>query len=147
MIVGIMRHAKAEAKRPGIPDSNRRLTPEGKSQVESIAEILPWKPSKIIHSPYLRARETALLLASKLGVAAVEESSLLEPDRFNVEAFRELASDGALLVGHAPSVEEVLSSLLGCRVKMKTASVAILEINGDSATLIALLVPPTSRIP
>ncbi len=147
MIVGIMRHAKAEPKSPGIPDEERRLTDEGRKQVAVVAEILPWRPSKIIHSPYIRARETAELLAAKLGVSQVEASLLLAPNSFNPDAFKRLASDGVLMVGHSPSVEEVLTSILGCRVKMKTASVAILEVEGDRATLLALLAPPTSSIP
>jgi len=147
LIVGVMRHAKAEPKKPGLPDEDRRLTDEGRKQVEAIAGVLPWKPSRIIHSPYVRARETAELLASKLGVTNVEESGLLAPDRFDLGAFKKLASDGVLMVGHAPSVEEVLSSLLGCQVKMKTASIAIVEVTGDMAVLLSLLVPPTSSLP
>ncbi len=147
MIVGVMRHAKAEPKKPGLPDEDRRLTDEGRKQVEAIADVMPWRPSRIIHSPYVRARETAELLASKLGITNVEESRLLTPDKFNLDAFKKLASDGVLMVGHAPSVEEVLSGLLGCRVKMKTASIAILEVTGNSVTLLALLVPPTSSLP
>ena len=146
MIIGIMRHAKAEPKKPGLPDKDRRLTSEGRKQVEAIASILPWRPARIVHSPYVRARETAEILAAKLGVASVEASSLLEPNRFNLDAFKHLASDGVLMVGHAPSVEEVLSGLLGCRVKMKTASIAVLEMTGDKASLLALLIPPISGI-
>ncbi|MEB3816399.1 MAG: histidine phosphatase family protein [Desulfurococcales archaeon] len=146
MIVGVMRHARAEPKSPGLPDSERRLTEEGRRQAESIARLLPWRPSRIVSSPYRRALETAEVIARETG-APLEVSELLAPDSFNLEAFKKLAADGVLLVGHAPSVEEVVGGILGCRVKMKTASVAVMEVEGDgSATLLALLLPPGSKL-
>ena len=147
MIFGVMRHAKAEPAREGLRDEERRLTEEGRRQVEALARVLPWRPRVIVHSPLARARETAEILAGLLGVGEVVESELLRPDRMSVEALRSLAGDGVLLVGHAPSVEEALSGLLGCRVRLKTASVAIVRLESGRPELLALITPPGTSLP
>ncbi len=148
MIFGVMRHAKAEPAREGLRNEDRRLTDDGRRQLEALAGVLTWKPRVIVHSPLARARETAEILARLLGVGEVVESELLRPEKMDFEALRALVGDGVLLVGHAPSVEEALSGLLGCRVRLKTASVAIVRIDDDGRPeLLALIIPPGTRLP
>ena len=149
MLVGLMRHGKAEPAREGVGDEERRLTPEGRRLTEDVARILPWRPRVIYTSPLRRAVETAEIVAGLLGGVEVHVAEELRPDRFNAEAFRRLAGEGVLMVGHAPSVEETLSALTGCRAKMKTSSIAIIDYDPSTGTgrLLALLVPPTAELP
>jgi len=149
MLLALMRHGKAEPKGEK-PDELRSLTSEGFRDVESVAGLLPFKPSIVYSSPYRRAIQTAEVVASRYGVkvSIVEE---LKPGVFTVDSLRKInVRDRALLVGHAPSIELVLSSLIGGgSVKMKASSIAIIEVEEldySMATLIALLIPPTVRL-
>ncbi len=149
MILGFMRHGKAEP-RGSRPDRERRLTPEGREDSIRVARILPFRPSTIYSSPLVRAVETAEAVAEALGGVSVITSELLEPGVFGVESLRELnPQDGSLLVGHAPSIEKVVSALIGgCPVKMGTSYVAILEleeIDRGRGSLLALIGPPSNQ--
>ncbi|MCE4598713.1 MAG: histidine phosphatase family protein [Desulfurococcales archaeon] len=145
MIIGFMRHGKAEPKGEK-PDEDRSLTSEGRRSVESIAGILPFKPSIVYSSPYKRALQTAEIIASIHGVG-IRVSDKLKPGVFSMDSLREInPGDKALLVGHAPSIEMVVSSLVGGgNIKMKPSSVAIVEaesLDYSAAILVALLLPP-----
>src|SRR5579871_1461271 len=65
----LFRHGIAEEPRPGRPDAERALTPEGKKKLRAILKVAreaEVQPSLILTSPYVRAVETAELAAQIL---------------------------------------------------------------------------------
>lgn len=104
----LMRHAETEAVRPGSPDRDRRLTPDGERWAAAVGEALRASgvaADLVVASSAVRARQTA----EGLGFAA----PLVVGDRlYNaggetiLREVREL-EDGAehvVLVAHAPGV-------------------------------------------
>ncbi len=101
----LVRHAHASG---GSPDSGRPLSADGLAQVRRLAVILrqggAFAPEEIWHSTLLRARQTAELLASEMGLKApLREISGLEPDAPPGEVIPRLkAGRSVALVGHNP---------------------------------------------
>ncbi len=140
-----MRHGKAEEKKPGMRDEDRKLTSEGRRDVEAIARLIPDRPEVIYTSPLVRARETAEIVASVHGtrVVVVEE---LSPNKASLEALRNLEIvDKTLFIGHAPSIEKIVSELIGGgKVKIKAGGLAVVEaeaLEKGKGTLTLLLTP------
>jgi phosphohistidine phosphatase len=122
MKVLIIRHAIAvERGTPGIADDDRPLTPEGRARFEKaargLARIAP-APDAILTSPLPRARETAEIAARAFDCAPPRASDALIEARPDAVA-RLLAAqrDARLvaLVGHEPSLSELIAIWLGAR--------------------------------
>ena len=120
MLAYLIRHAAALPKSaPGVSkDSLRPLTLEGVKQMKEAAAGLATvaKPELVVCSPYLRAMETARILASALESAPpVETSEALLPDASPSGALsfvgRARASSVAL-VGHEPQMGELASLMI-----------------------------------
>src|SRR5688572_14682742 len=86
MDVLVVRHAPAldrdEAKRQGMPDHERPLTPEGQRSMKRIARGLVSRVpslSLLVTSPWRRAVETGDLLSSRYGRLQRLESDALVP--------------------------------------------------------------------
>lgn len=114
----IMRHGPAEPA-GGRGDAGRRLTPEGRKQVQStasqLAQLLP-APQAIWSSPLARAHETAELLAAAFASEASEITPLLEPGFEPWPLVDALAASGSgpfVVVAHAPDVSRLTGWLLG----------------------------------
>lgn len=72
--VYLVRHCEAEGQRPDAP-----LTGEGVRQSEKLAEFLSDAGiSRIISSPFMRARDSVLPLSKRLGVEIEEDARLSE---------------------------------------------------------------------
>ncbi len=103
--------AKAEAEDPGRP-----LTPKGRSDVEALARkaaAIGIRAGSILHSPKLRSKQTAAILASSLHARAFEVEGLL-PDDGPMTARDLVESEGKdlVLVGHMPHLSRLCSLLL-----------------------------------
>lgn len=106
----IMRHGEAA---PGRPDPERVLTARGRREVARMGDWLagrddlPAAHLRLLASPYVRARQTAELVAESLG-CKVEILSILTPDdppAAVVDWLLEQAGQGPLmLVSHMPLV-------------------------------------------
>jgi phosphohistidine phosphatase len=133
MLLVLMRHGKAEPKKSSLSDFDRRLTDVGKEDVALVARLLPVKPEIIFTSPLKRAVETAEIASRELGGVEVKVAWELEPERASLSSLRELNVlnySSVLLVGHAPSLEELASTIIGGgRIKMPSASVAGIELS------------------
>jgi phosphohistidine phosphatase len=145
MKIVIFRHGEAEERKPGQGDEERRLTEKGRRDVEVVARALPWKPSKIYTSPLLRAVETAKIIASIHGVDVVV-TDYLRPGQISVENLLKLGVvDSAVLVGHAPSIESLVSELIGGgNIKLKAGSAVGIELTNicrGCGALIFILIP------
>ncbi len=137
-----MRHAKAEdPDRSLYPDDSKRpLSREGKKQIEEVAEGLDrtkLRVDRLFSSPYVRARETAAVVAEKIEFAGktVYTDALCPHAGFG--GLRDLIDrcvDGetVLLVSHEPFLSAAVSGLLtgaaDLPVAFKTAGVCCLDI-------------------
>jgi phosphohistidine phosphatase len=119
----LLRHGLAEERAPSGPgrDADRRLTPKGKRKVWRVAaamEALGLRFDAILSSPYVRARETAEIVAEAFNLAgALSFVSALTPGGSHemlVRALRELKPrpEAVLLVGHEPHLSEFASLLV-----------------------------------
>ena len=149
MIVMFFRHGKAEPLRAGISDEERKLTNEGRYDVELVAKAIPYKISRIYTSPLVRARETAEIIAKTYNVT-INVVNELKPEICSLSSISRLdIVDGTVLVGHAPSIENVVSELIGGgKIKLKAGAVAMVDVEKlvkGGGTLIALITPDTAR--
>ncbi len=151
MRLTLIRHAIAEE---GADDAARPLSPEGRKrfarEVEGL-EALGVRLGRVLHSPKLRALETAELLAG-LAPGGLEVSALLAhaPSQALLDA---LGGDDLALVGHEPHLSTLLAWLvsgdrtLGAHVELKKGAVAVLEgePRPGGMELVALLPPKVLR--
>jgi phosphohistidine phosphatase len=121
VLIHLLRHGEAckiggEISR----DEERTLTPAGRAELErslraAAADLEP--PERILHSPYVRARQSAKVLARVLGCRGnLEATDSLTPEADPHEILRELASVGRgtaiALVTHEPFAGRLLGLLL-----------------------------------
>jgi phosphohistidine phosphatase len=117
MILYLIRHAHAV---DGADDAARALSKKGRDQAKAMGEFLRQRelfaPTELWHSPLVRARETAELLAdkAKLGARLVETGGLLPEDNPARIALRLERSDidSLALVGHEPYMSALASLLV-----------------------------------
>lgn len=149
MIIAVFRHGEAEEKKPSLPDELRRLTDKGRQDVELVARALPWRPSIVYTSPLLRAVETAKIIGGVYGVEVVVTEAL-RPESTSIDSIKSLElKDLAILVGHAPSIEKLVSELIGGgNIKLEAGAVACIELSDvckGCGTLILLVTPRAIR--
>jgi phosphohistidine phosphatase len=119
----ILRHGIAVE--PGTPsyakDADRPLTPEGERKLGQIAdamEALELSFDLILSSPYLRARQTAEIIAEALnGSKCLSLSDNLTPNGSPKKLVESLNAvrpppESILLVGHEPYLSEFISLLV-----------------------------------
>jgi phosphohistidine phosphatase len=160
----ILRHGIAEENNPDAPanDSRRRLTSEGAKKIQRIAKgmkALELDFDLILSSPYVRARETAALVAKEFG--AEKKLSLVEalvPDGNPKDLVDQLKSvpkknRHILLVGHEPYLSRFISLLISgdtcLPITLKKGGLCKLSLKsiqyGRCATLEWLLTPGQNR--
>ena len=121
MVLYLVRHAAASGRDPDRwPDDSRRpLTPEGEEEFRLAARGLIGLTSRvdvILRSPYLRAWQTAQILAELDSWPAPKSFPVLEPTLppekavLALEAYSEAGS--VALVGHRPGLHELAAYLL-----------------------------------
>jgi len=151
----ILRHGKAEPGHPGEPDSNRRLTEEGKQLSRLVlarAAAAGVQPLTVLVSPYIRAQETAEIAREMLGLrsAALPSNALLpdsHPETLWDEVRLHQQDPQLMLVGHNPLLSEFLTLLLaaGVAIDLKTSGLACVDVGSASAQprgrLVWLLTP------
>jgi phosphohistidine phosphatase len=121
MRIYVMRHGPAEDVAPTGRDRDRALSTEGRATVERTASALRrvrGEPlPRVVSSPLVRARQTAELMAARVGVPSleIEHDEGLAPDEPPpmglVVSLLEAGTD-TLLVGHHPQVIVLLRSLV-----------------------------------
>ena len=137
-----LRHGKAvEPGTHGVADDfSRELTPKGIAEMESEAEafeLLAIRPDVILTSPLLRAKQTAEIVARRLGLKKqLIETGLLEPG-CDLDRLRKLLGQHAscarvLLVGHEPDLGELSSHLLGAStpIPFRKGGVCRIDVRG-----------------
>lgn len=136
MKLWIVRHAIAEDPGPGGDDAARALTPRGRLRFEEAVRGLRRTGARfdlVLHSPLLRAQETAELLAPLCRGRLQVAGELAAPPG---EALLELAQgDSVAMVGHEPHVSALVGWLafgaarapLFGGVQFKKGAVALLD--------------------
>jgi phosphohistidine phosphatase len=138
----IVRHAIAvERGTPGVPDDERRLTPEGKRRFRRAARGLARlvsRPDALLTSPLPRARETAEIAARAWGRVAVKTiDALRDGDNAALETALGARGDDALvaIVGHEPHLSSLLARLLDSRrsdrLAFRKGGAALVEVPGS----------------
>ena len=114
----LVRHGHAGTKEGWSGDDRLRpLDARGRRQAEHLVGVLsPWRPSRIVSSPYLRCLQTMEPLAATTGLRAEHDDALTPVHvRRAVELVRRLSSataaDGVVVCTHGEVRGEVLAEL------------------------------------
>jgi len=149
-----IRHAIAVPAGGGMRDEDRPLSPEGEQRFSQTARMLARiadKPSAILTSPHLRARQTAAVAAKAWGnLRPIAEPALAEGDWPGIcRALAPYAEDDTIaLVGHESWISMTTARLLGSRnhraFDYRKGGVALVEVEDVQACKGALLwfIPP-----
>ena len=130
----LIRHAIAAPRTPALPDAERPLTREGRQRfAQAVAGMqhLGIRLQQVYHSPWLRAAETAALLAPVLQGDLSPTQALARPP--DADLLHEINQTPVALVGHEPWMSELLAWLLtgspaaGAMFAFKKGGVASLE--------------------
>jgi phosphohistidine phosphatase len=140
----LFRHGIAEDGDPGSPDSARELTDDGREKAAAVVKMARKtgvRPSLILTSPYVRARQTAQIAADELAF----EGDILNIDSLVPhsspekvwQSIRDHADETAiLLAGHEPLLSQLVAWLLNApslRVEMKKAALVRIDVEAPRA--------------
>jgi phosphohistidine phosphatase len=117
----ILRHGKAVDRREGLPDGERTLTKKGTRDIRRISRWMARSgviPDVIVSSPLPRAKETAEIVADRIGFGgSVSLWDELAPGPDPAAVVARLGElEGAslpLLVGHEPQLSSLIALLIG----------------------------------
>jgi len=134
-----MRHAKSDWDADYGSDHDRPLNERGVRDARSMGRVLAahgLEPQVVISSTALRAKTTAQLAIEEGGWEAELrlDATLYESgpeDALGVGASAPEVSR-LMMVGHQPTWSMLAAELTGERVEMKTATVAVIELEMDS---------------
>ncbi|MEE2752266.1 MAG: histidine phosphatase family protein [Myxococcota bacterium] len=133
MLLFLMRHGSAE---PGLgSDADRRLTDRGRSEVQAIAHALQrarFEPGVIVHSPLVRAQQSADLLSAWFGgLRCVEVPEVVEGGDALLARLEELGLENPLVLGHEPGIPRLATRMTGLteRLLFHCAAVAVLSVD------------------
>ncbi len=155
----VVRHAIAVPRgTPGIADEKRPLTPEGEARFKQaaagIARLFE-RPDALLTSPWLRARQTAAILARAWsGLEPVDTPALAGRPFTELAAVldRHPRKSTVAIVGHEPHLSSLLARLVGGRhpdrLEMKKGAIALLDLPGrlaEGGTLLMFIPPRVLR--
>ena len=158
MFLHLLRHAHAgDAFTYDGPDSARPLTAKGRAQAERLGDWLArhgFTTDLVLSSPKVRARETAEIVADRLGVAIGLDDGLgVGLDLAGLEALLRAHGDPErpVLVGHDPDMTDWVAELCGAsEIPMRKGAFVRLEtdrpLRPGTATL-RWLIPPDALKP
>jgi len=135
-VLSILRHAKSSWKDDSLADHDRPLNKRGLRDAPRMGELLREQglvPEAIVSSTARRARETALAVAAATGFpddVRFTRSLYGATPSACLEVLGELpdTTAHALLVGHNPTLEELVTVLVGEHHVMPTAALAVVEL-------------------
>jgi len=160
----VLRHGIAvDRGTPGYErDADRSLTPAGREKMEQAARgmaALGLKFDVILTSPYVRARETAEMVAEVLGLGKrLEVCDALAPGGSRQDLLKRLKEGSAksqvVVVGHEPDLSELIGELIAAdpntAIDLKKGSLACLALDRPdrpaTARLEWLLTPKQLRM-
>jgi phosphohistidine phosphatase len=139
-LLSILRHAKSSWKDSSLEDHDRPLNKRGTRDAPRMGDLIREQdlvPDVILSSTARRARDTALAVATAAGFP--EEVRLTRslygasPDTC-LDVLRDLPDSigHAMIVGHNPTLEELVALLVGKAHVMPTAALAVVELPIES---------------
>jgi phosphohistidine phosphatase len=142
-----LRHGEA-VPHDSKPDEARELTPVGERQAAAAGQALARlgvEFTACYTSPKVRARDTAKLACESLGVAPEEAGSVggefARDDALELLLAHDDEDARVLVVGHEPSLSQVVHDLTGARVDLKKGGLAAVRVARGSGELISLMRP------
>ena len=142
----LLRHGKSDWSKPGLADFDRPLAGRGKKDAPHMGKVLlkfKVSPDIIISSPAKRARMTAEIVAETCGFKPQIKiiDALYNGDSHDIISILKNLPDWVerpMLVGHNPTFEETISTLLTIHsgptkesVKVRFPTAALVCINAD----------------
>lgn len=135
--VYLVRHAEAAG---GGADPDRRLTAGGKAAFSELLEMIgpELTVTKVLASPFRRARETADILAHAVGAPSEPCDDLASGHAGGREllALARRSGPGAALIGHNPEVAEAVAIAAGKSVPVPPGTIAALDLSGRAPRLL-----------
>ena len=136
-VVYLVRHAEAA---PGGVDADRRLTAAGRTAFSGLLSALGPRLAvrRVLSSPFLRARQSAEILARWSGVPVEAQDDLASGHAGGREllALARAQADGTALVGHNPEIAEALQLAGASSPAVPPGTVAALDVSGDVPRLL-----------
>lgn len=132
----ILRHAKSSWDNPQLSDYDRPLNKRGKRDAPRMGKHLREQdliPNRILTSSAKRARKTATKVAKASGYTKKIkrlESFYLAPPGVYIEKLQTLSNkhQRVMVVGHNPTMEQLVRHLTGRIERMPTAALAHIEL-------------------
>jgi phosphohistidine phosphatase len=135
-ILFLLRHAKSSWDDPNLSDFDRPLNKRGLKTAPKMGAVMrkrKLQPDLILSSPAARAKETTRLVCEAAGLTTevqydqrIYEASV---DRLlKIVSLIDESANTALLIGHNPGFEELLTALTGESQRMPTAALAYIEL-------------------
>ncbi len=126
-----MRHGEASDDAPS--DELRPLTDTGRLHLSNAGKVLKkiLTVNAVYASPRLRARQTAEIIAQ-----ALEQDVIVRDElnfNFSIETLKSLImgydeESRLLLVGHNPSISEVVQQMTGANINLKTGAIVCVDV-------------------
>lgn len=150
----LIRHAIAEERRAGLLDAHRELTERGRARFEAVVHSLEragFRFDRVYHSPWLRAVQTAELLAPITEGPLIASQGLAESPQ--PRFFASLEGERVACVGHEPWMSDAVSLLTtgdphGAWLRFKKGGVAWLRGTPHPGSMeLRALLPPRGHAP
>ncbi len=150
----LIRHAIAEERRAGLPDAQRALTDRGRDRFAAVVQSLDrsgFRFDRVYHSPWLRAAQTAELLAPINDGPLLATDGLAQPP--HPDFFASLVGNNIACVGHEPWISATVALLTagtpdGTWLRMKKGAVAWLRGTPHPTQMyLKALLPPRGHAP
>ena len=138
MLLTLWRHGEAAYSRP---DSQRPLTERGVQHVRATVGFYRslcqqrglGRPIVCTHSPYVRTKQTASLIASELSLSEVFSQELLAPGQTDYVSGDYLSEESGhqLVVGHQPYLSQLIDVWCdtAAHTSLSPGGFAIIELN------------------
>ena len=143
MRIGLFRHGVAEEYARS--DFDRRLTPAGRAEVVRVGELLyraGYRPGCILHSPLVRAVQTAAVLQERFPEVPDTEFESLAYGNLD-DILRQIAGfSDPMLVGHEPTLGLLVARLVGApsgSTQLERAGFALIDVDRIPTTRPAML--------
>jgi 8-oxo-dGTP diphosphatase len=151
MAVLLVRHAHALSRAGWDDDDSRRgLCDRGRKQAQGLIEVLrPYRPSRLLSSPFVRCLQTVEPLALALGMTVEAVGALAEGAGPSAVQLVRSMTETAVLCSHGDVIPHILVTLVnedqldvGRRPRNEKASVWVLESSQNRFTTATYLRPP-----